>query len=397
MNSTNDRILQTVPVQLSYAVYFTEGLFTPENQLFEDVLRSDGERGRRDVVFAIDDGVVEHHPELIPGLFRRASTRRDVWRMAGDPIVLPGGEQAKNDLSGVQRIHARIDAEGICRHSYVVAIGGGGVLDAVGYAAATAHRGVRLIRVPTTVLAQNDSGVGVKNSINAFGKKNFLGTFASPYAVLNDHTFLESLEDRDWRAGIAEAIKVALIKDPHFFEQLEANAPSLAAREMETMRHLIRRCAELHLDHIRTAGDPFEIGSSRPLDFGHWAAHKLEQMTSYTLRHGEAVAVGMALDCTYAHLKGLLSFECWDRILRVFDKLGFALALPETARGESDQECMENLFAGLEEFREHLGGELTLLLVTDIGRSVEVHSVDRQHYVQAAHLLRERARHEVDA
>ena len=93
----------------------------------------------------------------------------------------------------------------------MVAIGGGAVLDAVGYAAATAHRGVRLIRVPTTVLSQDDSAVGVKNGINAFGKKNFVGSFAPPHAVLNDFDLLRTLQDRDWRAGISEAVKVALL------------------------------------------------------------------------------------------------------------------------------------------------------------------------------------------
>src|SRR5204862_2038620 len=129
------------------------------------------------------------------------------------PKIVPGGERAKQSPALIAALHADLQRLGIDRQSFVVAIGGGALLDAVGYAAATAHRGVRLIRVPTTVLAQADSGVGVKNGINAFGKKNFLGTFAPPAAVINDSTFLVTLSDREWRSGLAEAIKVALLKD----------------------------------------------------------------------------------------------------------------------------------------------------------------------------------------
>ena len=218
------------------------------------------------------------------------------------PLLIDGGERAKNDMTNVEMIQGAIHEYGICRHSYVMVIGGGAAIDVVGYAAATAHRGVRLIRVPTTVLSQNDSGIGVKNSVNAFGKKNFLGTFAPPVVVLNDADFLMTLPDRDWRSGISEAIKVALLKDVEFFNFIEKKADRLVDRDMQAMHWLIYRCAQLHIDHIATSGDPFEFGSSRPLDFGHWAAHKLERLSHYTLRHGEAVAIGMALDSTYSYL-----------------------------------------------------------------------------------------------
>ena len=177
-------------------------------------------------------------------------------------------------------------------HSYLVAVGGGAVLDAAGVAAASAHRGMRLIRVPTTVLSQDDSAMGVKNGINAFGKKNYLGTFAPPFAVINDSSFLSTLSDRDWRGGATEAVKAALIRDPDLFELLEHHAPALRDRDLAAMVQVIRRSAKLHLQHIATGGDPFEHGSSRPLDFGHWAAHQLEQATNNRLGHGEAVAAG---------------------------------------------------------------------------------------------------------
>src|SRR5262249_722949 len=160
------------------------------------------------------------------------------------PLIITGGENAKNDPLHVTTIHEAIHRYSICRHSYVIVVGGGALIDIVGYAAATAHRGVRLIRVPTTVLSQNDSGVGVKNSVNAFGKKNFIGTFAPPVAVLNDAHFLTTLSARDWCSGISEAIKVALLKDVEFFDFLEEKAGQLVERDMQTMSWLIYRCAQ---------------------------------------------------------------------------------------------------------------------------------------------------------
>jgi 3-dehydroquinate synthase len=248
-------------------------------------------------------------------------------------------------------------------------VGGGAVLDVAGYAAAVAHRGVRLIRIPTTVLAQNDSGVGVKNGINAFGKKNFLGTFATPFAVINDSDFLSTLDLRDWRSGIAEAVKVALIKSDNFFESIEQSVDALNDRQQKSMEELIYQCARMHVEHI-AAGDPFEQGSSRPLDFGHWSAHKLEQLSNYELRHGEAVAIGMALDCVYANQKGFLNDQDLQRILKLLRDLNFNL-FHQTM-------LQDALLRGLDEFREHLGGKLTILLLNGIGSSFEVHDMDLQ-------------------
>src|SRR5690606_4062586 len=249
-------------------------------------------------------------------------------------------------------------------HSYVIGIGGGAALDLVGYAAATTHRGIRHIRVPTTVLAQNDSGVGVKNGINAFGMKNMLGTFVPPHAVLNDSAFIHVLPGRDKRAGMAEAVKVALIRDRPFFEWLEEKAEALALFASEPLDKLIRHCALLHMRQIAHGGDPFERGSVRPLDFGHWAAHKLEALSAYELRHGEAVAIGVALDTRYSVLAGLLPEGDDRRVRALLERLGFDLWHDACdARGPDGR---RSLLAGLEEFREHLGGELTVTLLRAI-------------------------------
>ncbi|WP_373525262.1 3-dehydroquinate synthase [Nostoc sp.] len=382
-------IHQRVSVTFNYEVHFTQNLFELKNPTLAQVITADGETKPKKVVAVIDAGILQHQPELVKQLVAYTKFYAEILAIAAEPMIILGGEAAKNDRTLLNQIHEMTEAAGLCRHSYLLAIGGGAVLDLVGYAAATAHRGIRLIRIPTTVLAQNDSGVGVKNGINAFGKKNFLGTFAPPYAVVNDSAFLTTLDDRDWRSGIAEAIKVALIKDANFFDFIESHTAALGRRDMDTMQQVIYRCAQLHLEHIANSGDPFEMGSSRPLDFGHWAAHKLEHLTNYRLRHGEAVAIGIALDSTYSYLLGLLDYSEWQQILNTFLALGFTLYVPELAEKLSQFEHPRCLFRGLTEFREHLGGELTLMLLQRIGKGVEVHQVDLFLYREAISLLRE--------
>jgi 3-dehydroquinate synthase len=236
------------------------------------------------------------------------------------------------------------------------------------------------------VLAQNDSGVGVKNGINAFGVKNLLGSFAPPFAVLNDSDFLRTLQPRDKIAGIAEAVKVALIRDRVFFHWLEANAAALRACEADAMSHMIRRCAELHMRQIAHGGDPFETGSARPLDYGHWSAHKLEALTAHELRHGEAVAIGLALDARYSVLVGMLPAGGEDRVHALLKRLGFHLWHP--ALESRDNEGRWQLLRGLEEFREHLGGDLTITLLRDIGVGEEVHQMDSHEIRRALVWLR---------
>lgn len=377
-------IVQRFQVTFQYPVHFTNGLFRLENPLLADVVRQDGNASARKIYFIIDSGVAALHPHLAEQIKAYITAHKSLFTLCADPVLMPGGEACKNDPSLVEQIQRAVNDYGIDRHSYIAVVGGGALIDMVGFAAAVSHRGVRLIRIPTTVLAQNDSGVGVKNSVNAFHKKNFLGTFAPPFAVLNDFDFLTTLDDRDWRAGISEAVKVALIKDATFFERIRQDAPALADRDMAAMQSLIYRCAQMHLDHI-AGGDPFEMGSSRPLDFGHWSAHKLEALTDYQVRHGEAVAIGIALDCLYANLAGMLSNAEVDMILEVLETLGFSLYAPALSTRNAAGELA--VVQGLREFQEHLGGRLTIMLLEKIGKGVEVHEVNPQLVAQAVERL----------
>jgi 3-dehydroquinate synthase len=376
-------IRQEVQLAFRYSVHFTNAVFDPPNPVLRDVIADGTDHLPSKIVAVVDDGVHVCHGGLLKQIDNYCAHHEQVLRLAAPPLIVPGGEQVKSDSRHVEEILGVINDAGLCRHSYVIAVGGGAVLDVAGYAAATAHRGIRLIRVPTTVLAQDDSGVGVKNGINAFGKKNYVGTFAPPFAVINDFSFLTTLSDRDWRSGISEAVKVALIRDAAFFGFLERNASSLANRDMTAMRQMIRRCAELHLLHIAKSGDPFELGSSRPLDFGHWAAHKLEQLTDYDLRHGEGVAIGIALDSTYSYLAGFLPERDWQRIMELLPAVGLPVYAPELGS--------QNLLHGLSEFREHLGGKLTITLLRSVGEPFDIHEIDGTIMVRSIELLKERS------
>jgi 3-dehydroquinate synthase len=360
------QITQRFTISYSFPVVFTRGSFDPTNLLLRDLLRGAGAKRHR-VLLAIDSNVVDTNPELVARTAAYAAAHADSFEWIGAPFRVRGGEICKSDPVEVSAIHALVEKHRIDRQSFILAVGGGAVLDAVGYAAATAHRGVRLIRMPTTVLGQNDAGVGVKNGVNALGRKNFVGTFAPPFAVVNDFDFLRTLPARDLRAGIAEAVKVAAIKDADFFSWLHRERRSLAAFVPEAMEEMIARCAQHHIEHVGAA-DPFELGSARPLDFGHWAAHKLEELTGHALRHGEAVAIGCALDSTYAFHKGLLSELELTRLLHTFEDLGFELYHPALSR--------INVPEALEHFQEHLGGELCITVPDGLGRKVELHDID---------------------
>ena len=376
MHDTTSSLQRTITVPYEHRIYFTRSVFSPQNRLLADLLLPVTPRSHAKVLVVIDLGVARAFPELADRVAAYFALNESKARLVSAPLLMPGGEAAKNDHEVIDEIHRQIERQGICRHSYLITIGGGALLDAAGFAAATAHRGVRHIRMPTTTLSQADGGVGVKNSINAFGKKNFIGTFAPPFAVINDSNFLEPLPPGVKRAGLIEAIKVALIRDAAFFEGIESTSDELARFEAGAMEDVIRRCAELHVQHIADSGDPFEFGSARPLDFGHWSAHKLEQMSRFRISHGEAVAIGLALDTLYSHRKAMLSKSATERVLALVQKLGFAIYDPLMEQASPNGSWL--LLNGLEEFREHLGGELTVTLLAEIGRGVEVHEIDTE-------------------
>lgn len=365
----NHEITVQFSIPFTHRLIFTEDIFSLQNLTLIDSLGQS-----QKIILFIDSGLLNKQPDLgqkIEKYFSQFPQIRQLVPM----VVIPGGEQAKRDPQLFQMMIEKIKQAEICRHSYVITIGGGAVLDAVCFAASIVHRGVRQIRIPTTVLAQNDAGIGIKNGIDAFDSKNFLGTFSPPDLVINDPQFLKTLPDNEWRNGTAEAIKVALIKDASFFNWIADNAKKIAARDQTMMQKLIQDCATLHLNHIAHAGDPFEKGSARPLDFGHWSAHKIEQLSQFEVGHGHAVAIGIAHDTMYSYLKNWISQSEAKKIIRCLLDMGFTLTHPclyETNSTNGELKIIE----GLREFQEHIGGELNITMLKGIGRGFQVNELD---------------------
>jgi 3-dehydroquinate synthase len=359
------KLEQNFSVAFHYEIHFTQDVFHPDNDVLGDILL--GQRPR--VMVFVDSGLQQARPSIQEEISAWFKAHAEQFEACG-PLIVAGGEACKNDPQHYLGAVKALAAHGFDRHSYVIIVGGGAVLDTVGFAASIAHRGIRHVRVPTTVLAQCDSGIGVKNGINFAGMKNFLGTFAPPWAVVNDFHFLRTLALRDWIAGVAEAFKVAIIKDEQFLSFLTTSAAALRQRDEDAMCHLIQQCARLHADHIRESCDPFEAHSARPLDFGHWSAHHLEMLSNHELRHGEAVAIGIALDLTIARNRRLISTRELETVVHALRRTG--LPLWHRALQRRDESGTLVINRGLEEFRQHLGGELTLAMPQGLGHSCQV-------------------------
>ncbi len=346
---------------------FTKDVFSADIEVLTALIERSGPAPAK-VQIWVDNGLQASQGDAFKKLHARLNDEEHI-DVVDDVQFVPGGEDCKRDPRLVESMLSTFNKANLDRRSYVLVIGGGAVLDAVGFAAATAHRGIRLIRIPTTTLAQGDSGVGVKNAINFFEKKNWLGTFATPWAVINDAKILETLPNRDFRCGFAEAVKVSLLKSAEQFETLVANASLIFNRDAEKTHQALKHSVLLHLEHITRGGDPFEAEMARPLDFGHWSAHKLEPLSNYTLRHGEAVSIGVALDSLYSSRVYGLSKVDAHRVVGCLAQIGLPTSHPRLADKKT-------LFDGLEEFRQHLGGELTITMIDQPGQPVNVNTID---------------------
>lgn len=367
---------QKFAVAFDFPVVFTRGCLDPANRNLISVIdRRGGEHPHR-VMAYVEQSVAP----LAAALADYFAKHDETAQLVSPPRIIPGGEDVKSGWEQVRQVIAELAEHHMTRHSVVIAVGGGGLLDMVGFAASIVHRGLRMVRIPTTVLAQDDAGVGVKTGINDHGQKNFIGTFAPPFAVINDVTLLTTLPDAHWLGGIAEAFKVAMIKDAAFFDWLCKSASKLSGRDLDAMEEMIQRCAMLHLEHISSSGDAFEQGSSRPLDFGHWSAHALETLSGFALGHGQAVAIGIALDSYCAMRRRFITSDDLERLLRGLSDARLPVWHPLLSRPE--------ILDGLERFREHLGGPLTLAMPDGVGRLREVDAVDPAIIAEGIEYLR---------
>ena len=380
----------TFSLPYRHRVWFCEDVFqfSPEvlHDCFDSFEDDDTDRlNKTKVQIWIDSSVAQSNATFVQSLTQWVKSA-DNLQLTRPPEVIIGGEVCKNDASVVQNLLAAINDDQIDRRSYIVVVGGGAVLDVVGYAAAVAHRGIRLIRFPSTTLAQADSGVGVKNAVNEFGKKNWKGTFAVPWAVINDYSLLRSLPDSTFASGFSEAVKVSLLKSPESFESLCQNAEAIRARDEKITPQAIRVSAAHHLRHIVDGGDPFELMEARPLDFGHWLAHKIEAISDYTVSHGDAVSIGLSADVFYSVEKLGLDSGCADRVVDCLQRLGLPVWDPIL------DSHLSELLSGLEEFRQHLGGRLTVTMLEGVGRPVNVHEIDHWAMKKAIGRLRDLVR-----
>ncbi len=384
---SNDDIDAHFSVEFVHRLRFTQDVLDDDHQVLADILQPCSGQPAR-VQFWVDSNVMESQPQMRDKINHFCERHGDRLVRVGSVHIAVGGEEIKNDIHLLEGMLKNFNAAELDRRSYVVVIGGGAVLDAVGFAVAIAHRGLRLVRLPTTTLSQADSGIGVKNSVNLFFKKNWLGTFAVPWATINDASLLSTLSRRDFICGFSEVLKVGLLKDPTLVDLLCSTTARIRQRDMTAVLPVLRRSADLHLAHITRGGDAFEVLEGRPLDFGHWSAHKLEAMSDFELRHGEAVAIGVAIDTVYSSLAhGFPSVDA-ERVLRCLIDLGFTL-------DDAAVHDTELLLDGMEEFRQHLGGRLALTMLRAAGRSFNIHEVDNEVMREAFRRVSEYARHNV--
>jgi 3-dehydroquinate synthase len=278
-----------------------------------------------------------------------------------DSLVLPDGESYKT-LDTVSRIFDRLAAGHFRRDTILVALGGGVIGDLAGFAAACYMRGIAFVQVPTTLLAQADASVGGKTGVNHPSGKNLIGAFHQPRAVLADTATLDTLPDREYRAGLAEVVKAAMIADADFFDWLESNSDEVHGRHAASLIELISRAVRIKADIV--AGDEREAGQRALLNLGHTFAHALETTTGYRRwLHGEAVAIGLVQATRLALRMGRCEATVPHRISSLLEGLGLPTAIPADLGAEALRAAM-----GLDK-KAHAGG-LRLILPEAVGKAV---------------------------
>ncbi|WP_376694790.1 3-dehydroquinate synthase [Wenzhouxiangella sp. EGI_FJ10305] len=279
------------------------------------------------------------------------------WRS----LVLPAGEEAKT-VANWQRVLDELVEMGAQRDATVLALGGGVIGDLAGFAAASYMRGIRVVQMPTTLLAQVDAAVGGKTGVNHPGGKNLIGAFHQPAAVVADIDTLISLDDRDYRAGMAEVVKYGAIRDERFFSWLESRAEPLSRRMPDALLEAVHASVTHKAEVV--AADEREAGERALLNFGHTFGHALETATGYTrYRHGEAVAIGMVLGARLSELLGKLRVGTSERLVHLLDRLGLPTTLPE----DIDR---DRLLALMRLDKKNRADRIRVVLLEEIGRAV---------------------------
>jgi 3-dehydroquinate synthase len=291
------------------------------------------------------------------------------------PACVPAGESSKS-LDQAGRLYGEAVAAGLDRSSAVVALGGGMVGDLAGFVAGTFLRGIRLVQVPTTLLAMVDSAVGGKTAVNLPQGKNLVGVFAQPVAVAMDLSTLSSLPDREYRSGLAEVVKYGVIADAALFGMLERGADALRRRDPAVLEEVVARCCAIKAGVV--SSDERESGPRAVLNFGHTLGHAVETAAGYGhLLHGEAVAVGMAFAAHLSAIRSGLPAGEAARVVRLIEEFGLPVRLPEGC-------AWSGLRAGMATDKKSVGGSPRFVLAAEIGRAVYGVTVDDAAMAKAA-------------
>jgi 3-dehydroquinate synthase len=294
------------------------------------------------------------------------------------------GLETEKTWPQVERICGTASAAGFGRHGILVAVGGGITLDLAGTAASLFRRGIGYVRVPTTLVGLVDVAVGIKHGINAFGRKNILGSFYPPLASVSDYSFLRTLPVAEIACGFAEIVKVALVRDEGLFEQIEQHgrellhshfqAPASAAREIALRAEL------LMMEEL--APNLFESNLARLVDFGHTFSPTIETATDYRISHGKSVALDLLLSTVIAANKGICEPSLIERLFVLLCQLD----LPVWDR---EMPSAEALCVAIQDARRHRGGALNLVVPCAVGAAIFLQDVGREDIQQGLDVMYE--------
>jgi len=354
-----------------YPVCFTSDVFSPANGDLRDVIVRLEPKERHRIAAIVDRGAIVAQPELNLHIERYAQCHHDALDLVAPPIVQGGGERTKDDPALPARIQAYLHALELDRRSVLLVVGGASFLDLVGFAASTVRSAPRVVRIPTTALAQAGLAVLPRSAIHAFGTKNYLCTYRPPFAVVCDRRFIETQRTRAKVFGLVHAVRIALLRDRALFDWIVAHAVRLALGERDAVVELLRRSATHHVDLASSMRGDDLPSADDPLTFGAWSADAIEAHTERRIRQGEALAVGLALDATLGALHRTHGEAEREQIHRLLERLG--LRLWHDTLGHVDSEGRLLLLDGLSERASGRAPRVPLL--RGIGAGVAPHEL----------------------
>jgi 3-dehydroquinate synthase len=357
--------------RVGYAVHHVRHCcFAEDNGIVVSVL------GECPVLAVVDGNIQRIYGYRMQEYFERHLNLR-AW------VTLDVSERMKT-LGTVERLCATAQEVGLPRTGIFVGIGGGVLLDIVGFASSMFRRGVRFVKIPTTLVGLVDVGVGIKQGVNFGNSKNLVGAFYPPLATIADRTFLATLDARQIRCGVAEILKMALVRDGRLFRALEEHAGELVrsnfARPHEVADDVMTTAAADMMDEL--CPNLFEEDLRRLVDFGHSFSPTIEAHSEYRIAHGEAVALDMLLSCLLAVHRGKFTEEDLARVVATYESAGLPFWM-------SDCPSETELYEGLAEIRAHRGGRLNLVLPRRIGKGMFVADVTRAEVGRAVGVARE--------